>query len=518
MNWLRAFQVVIALGLLIFVHELGHFLAAKWSGVRVEVFSFGFGPFLFSFRRGETIYALSLIPFGGYVRMTGQVDVGRVKEEEKRLPYSYLAKSPSRRAIIIVAGVTMNLVFAYILFSFAHVAGIVDVPAEIGEVAPGWPADEAGLRKGDRVLEVDGRKVKRFTHLKLAIATAKPGSEVKLLVRRTSGRIEPVTVKLGSRRPSGGSPLGVMCPTEEVRLHMGARGAVGLGVAGVAKDSPGAKAGLEKWDYIAAVDGKPFDGLDGFRKALQRAGGAEVELAVFRKGEPTAIRVTPEKRDGPPGGEPRYVIGFVPTERVMGEVEEGSPAHKAGLRQWAFIIDEVIESPDGEKAEVSWRNPDGTEDSAILPVKGEGPELVVTTVKREPLPADSFLSAWASGAVECVDSLRIMVSILYGLVSRRVPPKDAAGPIGIAQVAYRSTKYGFGYHLWLVAFISINLAVINLVPMMPLDGGLLAFLFYEAVRGRPASRRVQEAAQIAGFVLIVALIVLVTHNDIARMF
>ncbi|MHC4506312.1 MAG: site-2 protease family protein, partial [Planctomycetota bacterium] len=132
MSWLRAFQVVIALGLLIFVHELGHFLAAKWSGVRVEVFSFGFGPFLLSFKRGETIYALSLIPFGGYVRMTGQVDVGKVKEEEKRLPYSYLAKSPTRRAVIIVAGVTMNIVFAYILFSFAHVVGIVDVPAEIG--------------------------------------------------------------------------------------------------------------------------------------------------------------------------------------------------------------------------------------------------------------------------------------------------------------------------------------------------------------------------------------------------
>ena len=144
--------VVLAFGALIFVHELGHFLAAKKVGVRVEVFSLGFGPFLFSFSRGETIYALSLIPFGGYVRMTGQVDVGKVKEEEKRLPHSYLAKSPAKRAVIIVAGVTMNLVFAYFLFSFAHVVGIVDVPAEIGEVALGSPAHEAGLRKGDRVL------------------------------------------------------------------------------------------------------------------------------------------------------------------------------------------------------------------------------------------------------------------------------------------------------------------------------------------------------------------------------
>jgi regulator of sigma E protease len=231
-----------------------------------------------------------------------------------------------------------------------------------------------------------------------------------------------------------------------------------------------------------------------------------------------AIRVTPEKRDGAPGGEPHYVIGFVPTERVVGEVEEGSRAHKAGLRQWAFIVRDVIESPDGKKAEISWRNPDGTKGSAILPVNGEGPELVVATVKREPLPAESFLSAWATGAVECAGSLRVMVNMLYGPVSRRVPAGETAGILGIAQVTYYSTKYGLGYHLWLVAFISINLAVINLVPMMPLDGGLLAFLFYEAVRGRPASRRVQEAAQIAGFVLIVALIVLVTRNDIVRMF
>jgi regulator of sigma E protease len=518
LNWLRAFQVVIALGLLIFVHELGHFLAAKWSGVRVEVFSFGFGPFLFSFRRGETIYALSLIPFGGYVRMTGQVDVGKVRDEDERLPYSYLAKSPSRRAIIIVAGVTMNLVFAYVLFSFAHVVGIVDMPAEVGEVVPGSPAHEAGLRKGDRVLEVDGRKVKRFMDLRLAIVTSKPGSEMKLLVKRTSGEAEPVAVKLYSGRRSSVLSFGIVHPMEEVRFRIGASNATGLGVREVEKDSPGWKAGLSEWDYIAAVDGEPFDGLEGFRRALRRTGGAEVELAVFREGESMAIRVTPKKSDDTSDGEPRYVIGFAPTERVVGEVEEGSLAHKAGIRQWAFIIKNVIKFKDGEKAEISWRNPDGTKDSAILPIKGEGSELVLATFKREPLPADSFLSSWASGATECVDSVRIMLNMLYGLASRRVPPKDAAGPIGIAQVAYLSTKFGLGYHLWLVAFISINLVVINLVPMVPLDGGLLAFLLYESVRGRPASRRVQEAVQIAGFVLIVALIVLVTHNDIARMF
>jgi len=518
LSWLRAFQVVIALGLLIFVHELGHFLAAKWSGVRVEVFSFGFGPFLFSFTRGETIYALSLIPFGGYVRMTGQVDVGKVKEEEKRLPYSYLAKSPAKRAVIIVAGVTMNLVFAYILFSFAHVVGIVDVPAEIGEVAPGSPADEAGLRKGDRVLEIDGRKVKRFMDIRLAIVTSRPGSELKLLVKRTSGRVDPVVVKLDPEDRPSISSFAIAYAMKDVHLRIGASNATGLGVLGVGKDTPGSRSGLEAGDYIAAVNGKPFDGLDGFRRTLRRAGGTEVELAVYRRGLPVAIRVTPEKRDDTSDGEPRYVVGFVPTERVVGEVEEGSPAHKAGLRPWAFITKDVIESANGEKAEISWRNPDGTKGSAILPVNGEGPELVVATVKREPLPAESFISAWASGAVECVGSLRVMVNMLYGLVSRRVPAGETAGILGIAQVTYYSTKYGLGYHLWLVAFISINLAVINLVPMMPLDGGLLAFLFYEAVRGRPASRRVQEAAQIAGFVLIVALIVLVTRYDIVRMF
>ena len=137
-------------------------------------------------------------------------------------------------------------------------------------------------------------------------------------------------------------------------------------------------------------------------------------------------------------------------------------------------------------------------------------------MRRELLPGSGFLSAWSGAARECVDSVRKTFRVLYGLLSTRVSTKQMAGPLGIMQATYYSTKSGPGFYLWLVAFISINLAVFNMLPMMPFDGGLLAFLFYEAVRGRPASQRVQEVAQIVGLILILALVIIVTKNDILR--
>ncbi len=515
MNWFRVLQVAVALGLLVFVHELGHFLAAKWAGVRVEVFSLGFGPFIFSFRGGETVYAVSLIPLGGYVRMTGQVDMGSVKEEEKRIPHSYLAKSPAKRSVIIFAGVTMNLIFAYFVFAAAHMLGIIDVPAVVGGVQPGSPAEEAKLAKGDRIIEIDGHPVRRFTDLYITIATSKPGTPLKLRVRRKDGT-EREIVAVPRRDPEHNLvTLGIAPPKKTLRLHMGARLAPGLGVELVVKDSPAEGVGLRKWDYIETVDGRPFEKLKGFKAALRRAGGGMVALGVRRGEELLSMTVTPERSETD-AGSVDYTVGFLPSRLgVVGDIDESSAAYEAGLRPLAFVT-EVIGLPDEDRFEIAWRNPDGSSGHAVLHDTGEGPEFVTLTRLREILPGGGFLSAWPAAVRECVDSVRKTFRVLYGLLSTRVSTKQMAGPIGIMQATYYSTKSGLGYYLWLVAFISVNLAVLNMFPMMPFDGGLLAFLFYEAVRGRPASQRVQEVAQIVGFILILALVIIVTKNDILR--
>ncbi len=508
-------QVAVALGLLIFVHELGHFLAAKWAGVRVEVFSFGFGPFLFSYRKGDTIYAFSLIPLGGYVRMTGQSDTGRVKEEEKKVSHSYLAKSPGKRAVIIVAGVTMNVVFAFILFAFAYMAGISDIPALVGDVLPGSPAHEAGLAPGDRLLSVDGSAVARLSDVWLEVATRGTDRTFPVTARRPDGSIKTFDVRPRTNE-RGIAAIGIAPMFRRVRI--GVELEPGLNVASVKEGSPAAEAGLLAWDYVETVDGRPFKGLYGFKAALRFAEGAEVTLGV-RRGEAreqVEIRLVPTETGDTLVGR-GYQAGFSPWGHVVKSVIEEGDAARVGIRPGDVLAQTAV-LPDGESAGLIWVKRGGKfskpEDSTVA-VLTVGPEIAAANVVEEVI-AGGFFASFGYAAREGVSSLRRTYNTLFSLLSSKVPAKEMTSIIGIAVVTYRSTERGIGYYLWLVAFISINLAVINLVPMMPLDGGLLVFLGYEALRGRQASTRVQEIAQVVGMVLILALIIFVLKNDIVR--
>jgi len=509
----RTLQVAVALGLLIFVHELGHFLAAKLAGVRVLVFSFGFGPFLFSFRRGETIYALSLVPFGGYVRMTGQADVGRVSEEEKHAPFSYMAKPPRWRAAIIAAGVAMNAVFAYLLFLAACVIGFPVVSPEIGFVAPNSPAEKAGLRPGDRILEVNGRAVDRFFTIQTIIATGREGRPVALKVRRP-GLEEALALEAVPVRDERDLLTIGVSPVEEVRLRIGARNESGLGVLDVNEGEPAEKAGLRPWDRIVSLNGAPTTSVEAFRAELQRSGAGEVELGIVRAGETLSLRASPAPKvlEGNEG-KTVYLLGLKLTEQIVGEIEPGSPAEAAGLRRGDYLA-EVLRTPGSRRVEIAWRGPGGRKGRAVLEQMDSGPVFLAGMDNRQELMRTGLLGAPWGAAREFGLALRVTAETLWGLLSLRVSPRHLSGPVSIVAMTHSSTKAGWGFYMWFVALISVNLVVINLFPMLPLDGGLLMFLLYEGLRGRPASPRVQEIAQIVGVVLLVALIVLVTQNDI----
>src|SRR5262245_54023479 len=181
--------LALGLGLVIFVHELGHFAVAKWVGVLVERFSIGFGPVLWSFRRGETEYAISAIPFGGYVKMLGQDDANpgeMVREELRQNPRSYPAQSVPKRMAIISAGVIMNLIFGFIFFLIVYNVGVPYTPAVLDLIEPGEPAWQAGIERGDKVTRVNGNEIIEFEQLHQAIVLSEPGRSLELEVERDS--------------------------------------------------------------------------------------------------------------------------------------------------------------------------------------------------------------------------------------------------------------------------------------------------------------------------------------------
>jgi regulator of sigma E protease len=229
---------VIGIGLMIFIHELGHFLAAKKVGVRVEAFSLGFGPRIFRFTRGDTEYRLSIIPLGGYVKMAGE----NPDDEHTGAPDELTSRSASERMLIFSAGVVMNFIFAFITLPIVFAAGIPSVVPEVGEVNPGGPAWRAGLKPGDRILEINGNKVYEFTDIPLNIALGrKDGND--LLVER-DGRTFAMVVVPEKNEQEGRYQIQVASPTRYV--------------IAVDKDSPAAQAGLEKGDRIVSIDGMPI--------------------------------------------------------------------------------------------------------------------------------------------------------------------------------------------------------------------------------------------------------------------
>ncbi len=344
---------ITALGILVFVHELGHFAVAKRLGVKVLRFSIGFGPVVFSRRRGETEYAVSSMPLGGYVQMLGEDDRdGEIDEPER----SFSTQSLARRIAIVAAGPMMNFLFAFLAYALLFLWVGVETPSptpRIGGVAPGAPAEKAGLRPGDLVLSVDGRP-------------------------------------------------------------------------------------MATWEALA--------------QTVRASKGTPLALAIERDGVPIAVTVAPALRDVPSmvGGDTQqaYLIGIEPS------------------RDWKRV----------------------------------GPVEAVTLAGRQTATA-----SW------------LVAQGFLRMIQGRVPLRELGGPIAIAQAAGQQARAGARYFLSMLAFLSINLAVLNLLPIPALDGGQLALFGIEGALGRPLRQRHRELAQQVGLLLLLSLMVFVFYNDIHRL-
>ncbi len=444
---------LIALGILIFIHELGHFLVAKAVGVGVERFSLGFGPRVWSFRRGETEYCLSVVPLGGYVKMVGEEAHGEEAIHPAPAPSGEAASDPAKsfalkplwaRTLIVFAGPGMNFVLAAVILSGISLAVGVAVPpsATVGRVLPDSPAAQAGLTLQDQVVAVNGQPIRHWGQLEEAVARSE-GRPLALTVAREGRRQEiPVT----PRRMPSRTPFGE--PTEVWGL--GAVPYLPPVVGGLRPGMPAAEAGLRAGDRILALDGQPIRTWDEMAELISKRAGEPIALAIERKGQRLDVTVTPQA--------------------------------------------------------VTERDPLGHETK----VGRIGIELPQTFVRTDPL------SAIGRGIQRTVDMTVLTLVSFWKLVTGIIPASNIGGPLQIGMAAGQAAQEGFVPYAFLVAVISINLAILNLLPVPMLDGGHLLFFAIEGAMGRALSVRKREIAQQVGLALLLLLMVFAIGNDILR--
>jgi regulator of sigma E protease len=414
---------------LIFVHELGHFLMARRIGVRVLTFSLGFGPKLIGFRRGDTEYCISAVPLGGYVKMAGETP------EDARTGASdeFLSKSKWQRFQVLVMGPVMNLalaviVMALVLYQGAQVALYEERPTVVASFTEDSPAKQAGMQIGDRIVAVDGETTD--TWQKFQVATlGKAKRTITVTVERNGKTIDiPMTVGVKGRFEIG--DIGIMPVIRPV-------------VSDLERDSPALQAGLQPGDIILAAEGERYVSNPRLVEIIRAHPNTPITLDILRDGQPKKITVTPRPTDG--------------TTKIGAHLTVESRTVNPGIVE-AFKL----------SLDQNWE--------------------------------------WAT----------LIIKTLAGLLTRHTSVKQLMGPVAIADLSGTAAEQGWLPLFSLMAMISLNLGLLNLMPIPVLDGGHIAILAMEGVSRRDFSMKVKEKMLLAGFVLLVMLMVTVIYNDLTR--
>jgi regulator of sigma E protease len=431
---LAAFLFV--LGVLVFIHELGHFLLARWNGVRVLTFSLGFGPKLLKVQRGDTEYCISVIPLGGYVKMAGE----NPEDPQTGASDEFLSKSKWQRFQILIAGPVMNIALAVVLLAVilmqgADVLAYLDRPAVVGAVQPGSPAERAGIVPGDTIIKFGTADVRTWEHLDMSVA-ARPERDVEVVVQR-NGREERLKIR---------ADLTELKTRNNARFEVGTIGVlpdVYPSVKSTIEGSPAETAGLKAGDEIRAVDGQRVVFGPMVIEAISKKADQPVQFTIRRDGQDMTIAVTPRK--------------------------------------------------EGDTAKVGMYMSEATLSFKPTPIQAIG-----MSVRRN------------------FDMAGMILGTLKDLVTGEASPKQLMGPVGIAQLSGESAQAGWIALLGLMASISLNLGLLNLMPIPVLDGGHIFIMAIETISRRDFSLQVKEKMLFVGFVLLMTLMVTVIYNDLTR--
>lgn len=541
---------------LIFIHESGHFVAAKTFGVKVITFSIGFGPKILRLRGRETEYCLALLPFGGFVNMLEETKGTEaiVPEDRKR---TFESQALWKRVVIVLAGPAMNVLFPIVLYASVFMGDRLLLPPTIGVAAPGKPA--AGkLMAGDRVLAVDGAPVASFMDIQRRVAV-RAGQPVHFEVDR-DGKTVGVDV----------TPVDDVTTNElDVEEHVGKIGIAASfpqATVGIPRiDSPAYRAGLRSFDRVTAVNGRPVDRFVDLVAILAQNHGETLVVAYLRPVpaqvagglcdiavmEPGVATLTPTLGDGPApldeDAREKDVLlrtGIEPPDMYVSYVPEESSEWKAGLRAgdritkldgqeqsyWQSMEDQLVRGA-SEMHELAWTR-DGVPMAGRFQLRKEQWEdeyaqhyerFVFRTTNWVPVAADQlvpnphrFFYAIERGLEETANVARFIGVGLVRLLEGRVSLSAVSGPITMYDVAGQAGAKGTTYFIWAMAVISINLGLVNLLPIPVLDGGHLFFLAVEAIQKRPLSLRAREVSSLVGMSILVLLMLLAFKNDVER--
>ncbi len=427
-------SMAVVLGIMILVHEFGHYAAAKFFGVRVDVFSIGFGKRLAGFRRGETDYRLSALPLGGYVKMAGENPL----ESRSGAPDEFMSHPRWQRFVIAIAGPAMNVLLAIALLTAVFMVHyerpqFFDQPAVVGWVLDNSPAAKAGIEQGDRIVRIDGEQNPTWEDVILKVMIS-PKQPIDIAIQRGKDvlqkQIQPQSEGSDEYGSVGWQPDQPVTVTE-------------LGA-----NMPAIKAGVHLNDEIAAVNGQPMRSVFSLIHYLQQNGDKPVVVTVIRNGNPINLTMTPVQTDE--NGQKGYRLGF----------------------------------------------------------------LISGPMRVEKLP---FAGALNQSLQENKRYSLLMIDLLHKLVERKASIKQFDGPIGIARASGDAARQpGWTPLLGLMAMISLNLGIINLLPIPILDGGVIMLLIIEAIMRRDISMRIKERIYQTAFVFLVLFAVVVIYNDLMK--
>lgn len=444
----KAWWFLIVLGVLVAFHELGHFLAARWVGVKVLKFSLGFGPKLLGRKMGETEYLVSAIPLGGYVKLFGEDETEATTQDDRARSFAH--QGLWNKVLIVAAGPGFNFILAYFIFAGWLATGaplfvptFQDLSPDIEAMVPGSPADTAGIQIGDRVSRVNGHDISTRTELFDAVAKSngqpltleiKRGEQIKTLTVTPTTAPEPQTA------------------AQEPGYYLGVEETPPL-VTSVVQSSPAAKAGLQAGDHVVGIDGKTIHTWSQMTGIVKESPNHQLQMEVLREGQRISLTVTPS-------------------------------AEKATVN--------------GQSVEVG-----------KIGISGPGRSIMRSSTPLLSL-YDGLGATW--GWTE------LTVIGLYKMIVGDISSKNIGGPLTIANISGEAAAQGASSVVFLIAILSINLGVLNLLPIPILDGGHLLFFLIEGILRKPLGERQRELAQQAGLVLLVGVMIFAFWNDLERIF